>query len=172
MLETMRTLLLNQFEAALSTLSHCIDRCPDASWNGPVANYAFCQAAFHALFYADYYLGRGPASFRDQRFHLDNPRVFRDYEEFEDHAPRNLYDRESLRRYVRHCRDKAAQAIAVETAESLAGPSGFERLPFSRAELYVYNLRHVQHHAAQLILRLRLDVKLDVPWARSGWREA
>ena len=41
----------------------------------------------------------------------------------------------------------------------------------SLAELYVFIIRHVQHHAAQLILRLRLDADLDVPWIGAGWRE-
>ena len=43
-------------------------------------------------------------------------------------------------------------------------------LPFARAELYVYNIRHIRHHAAQLILRLKSSADMDVPWARSGWR--
>ena len=42
----------------------------------------------------------------------------------------------------------------------------------SRAELYVYNTRHLQHHAAQLSLRLRLDAGVHTPWFGGGWREA
>jgi hypothetical protein len=40
-----------------------------------------------------------------------------------------------------------------------------------RAELHVYNIRHIQHHSAQLIMRLRLDCDVDVPWISSGWRD-
>jgi hypothetical protein len=43
---------------------------------------------------------------------------------------------------------------------------------FSRAELHVYNIRHIHHHAAQLSLRLRLDTGRGVDWVGSGWREA
>ncbi len=57
MVDTLKELITNQFEAALCTLSACIDECPEAAWNAPVANLAFCQAVFHTLFYADYYLG-------------------------------------------------------------------------------------------------------------------
>ena len=39
----------------------------------------------------------------------------------------------------------------------------------SRTELHVYNIRHLQHHAAQMILRLRLDHAIDFPWHKSGW---
>jgi hypothetical protein len=169
MLDTFKQLVGHQFEAALCTLNACIDRCPDAIWNSRVGNHRFCQVAFHALFYADYYLGPNEASFRDQPYHRDHPQLFRDYEEFEDREPQLLYDKPSIRSYLDHCRKKSAQAIAAETADSLAARADFPRRTFSRAELHVYNIRHLQHHAAQLSLRLRLDAQVDIPWIRSGW---
>ena len=33
----------------------------------------------------------------------------------------------------------------------------------------VYSIRHIQHHAAQLSLRIRLDHQIDTPWVRTGW---
>jgi len=38
----------------------------------------------------------------------------------------------------------------------------------SRAELHIYNIRHIQHYAAQLSLRLRLDTEVDIPWVSHG----
>jgi hypothetical protein len=70
-----------------------------------------------------------------------------------------------------HCRQKAIKVIAAETEASLKGPCRFARRTITRAELHVYNMRHVQHHAAQLSLRLRLNAKIDIPWIGSGWRE-
>ena len=61
------------------------------------------------------------------------------------------------------------EVLAAETAERLEGPSGFERRDFSRAELHAMNIRHVQHHAAALGLRLKLDLSVDLPWFGSGW---
>ena len=174
MLDTLKTLLANQFDAALCTLELCIARCPDAAWDAPVANLKFCQVAFHTLFFADAYLGPSDDedAFRAQPFHRAHAAFFRDYEEFEDRAQTLLYDRPTVRRYVEHCRAKAAAALASETAESLSTPAAFARRSFSRAELYVYNTRHVQHHAAaQLSLRLRLDHGIDIPWVGSGWKE-
>jgi DinB superfamily len=171
MLITLKELITNQFEAAFSTLNACIDRCPDAAWNAPVANLAFCQVAFHTLFYADFYLGPDEQSFRQQPFHQNHPDFFRDYEELEDRAQRLLYDKPAIKDYLDHCRAKLVEALAPETADTLAGPSGFRRRAVSRAELYVYNMRHIQHHAAQLSLRLRLDSKQEIPWIDSGWRE-
>ncbi len=171
MLDTFKKLIANQFEAALCALSTCIDRCPDTAWNARVANYKLCQVAFHTLFYADFYLGPNEESFRRQPFHRSNEGFFGDYEEFEDRAPTALYDKASIKKYLEHCRNKASAVIASETAETLSARSGFERLEFSRAEVHVYNIRHIQHHAAQLSLRLRLDANQDIPWIKSGWRE-
>jgi hypothetical protein len=171
MLDTLKTLTLHQYEAALCTLNACIDRCPESSWHARVANYLFSQLAFHTLIFTDLYLGGGEESIGRQPFHVANAQVFADYEEFADRPPRNRYERAWVKQYLEHCRRKAAEVIASETAETLAGPSGFDWRKFTRAELHVYNIRHIQHHAAQLSLRLRLDHGLDIPWVGSGWRE-
>ena len=52
MIEYFQQIVTSQFEAALCTLDLCIDRCPDAMWEARVANLAFCQVAFHTLFFA------------------------------------------------------------------------------------------------------------------------
>lgn len=91
--------------------------------------------------------------------------------EFEDRAPQSFYDKTSIKSYLQHCRNKATAAIAAESADTLNARAGFERRAFSRAELHVYSIRHIQHHAAQLSLRLRLDAQQDIPWIGSGWRE-
>lgn len=172
MLDTMKSLLAGQFNAALATLNLCIARCPDAAWNSPVANLKFCQAALHTLFYTDYYLGRDEHSFKSQPFHAAHPDFFRDYEELEDRPQQLLYDKPGIRLYVQHCRTKATEMFASETAETLFGPSGFARWTFTRAELHVHSTRHIQGHAAQLSLRLRLDHGVEIPWVSSGWRDA
>jgi hypothetical protein len=171
MVDTLRQLLAHQFEAAFGTLNACIDRCPKTAWNGPVGNLAFCQVAFHTLFFADLYVGPNAESLRAQPFHRDHVAFFCDYEELQDRKQQLLYDRPTVKAYLDHCRNKASQAIAAETVPTLAGPSGFQRRDISRAELHVYNIRHVQHHAAQLSLRLRIDFNEEVPWFGSGWRD-
>ena len=171
MTETTKKLIDSQFQAALCTLNTCIDICPPADWDAPVANLAFCQAVFHALFSTDCYLGLSTEALREQAYHRDNPDFFRDYEELEDRKQELLYDKPSIAAYMAFCRRKASDVVAKETAETLQARCGFEWLAFSRAELHIYNTRHIQHHAAQLILKLRLNGATDIPWARSGWRK-
>jgi hypothetical protein len=76
---------------------------------------------------------------------------------------------------VEICRRKLVETLAAETPESLAAPSGFSRLSFSRGELHLYNLRHIQHHTGALSAYLRrVDASLKdskaVDWVRKGWQ--
>jgi hypothetical protein len=171
MIETVKRLLTNQFEASLSTIGHCVARCPDDVWNARVAKYPFCQVAFHTLFYADFYLGADAESLRQQPFHRANPTLFGDYEQLEDREPESLYERPAIMTYLAFCRQKATDTIAAETDETMEAPAKFARRKFSRAELHVYNIRHIQHHAAQMILRLRLDSDVDIPWIGADWTD-
>ncbi len=63
-------------------------------------------------------------------------------------------------------------SLAKETDDTLRGENGFSWHKISRGELHVYNIRHIQHHAAQLSLRLRLNADIDIPWVSHAWKEA
>lgn len=171
MLDAFKTLTSNQFEAVFCTINGCLERCPDSAWDAPVVNLKFCQVVFHTLFFADYYLGENEEALRRQAFHDANEAYFRDYEELQDRPQELSYDKPTTGRYLDHCRAKAATVIAAETPASLNADCQFARRDFSRAELYVVNIRHIHHHAAQLSLRLKIDHNVDIPWVGSGWRE-
>jgi hypothetical protein len=155
-----KELISGKFEAAFCMLAACTERCPDELWYAPVGNLKFCQVVFHTLFYADVYLCRDLNSLREQPFHREHAAAFADYEELEERRQQALYDKPFIRKYLRHCREKAGSVVA-----------GFDWLKFSRAEVHVYNIRHIQHHAAQLSLRLRQDSGDGIPWVGSGWRD-
>ena len=171
--DTLAELLAHQYEASICTLNLAVTRCPEPSWNKRVAALKFCQAAFHAVFFADVYLQ--PTDDVDllkrQPFHVEHKADFRDYEELEDREQVLLYDKPFVLSYLQNVRRKARETIARESAEVLTGPSGFRRRTCSRAELHVYNIRHIQHHAAQLSLRLRLDTDVDIPWVGHAWMQ-
>jgi hypothetical protein len=171
MSDVLRELLRNHFEAAFCTLCLCLEQCPDELWQEPVGNEPFSRVVFHTLFFADMYLSTDEDSFRQQQFHIENADLFGDYEQLEWRDPVCIYEREPLRNYLNFCRSKATGVISAESDESLAAPCGFPRRDFSRAELHVYSMRHIQHHAAQLSLRLRLSADVGIPWVGSGWQD-
>src|SRR5207302_1982808 len=123
--------------------------------------------------FADLYLQPSDdgAAFKQQPFHVEHKAVFRDYEELQDRQQVLLYETPFVLNYLQHVRTKAQETIPRESADVLAGSSGFHWRKCSRAELHVYNIRHIQHHAAQLSLRLRLDADVDIPWVGQAWKE-
>lgn len=171
MIKLYKDLTSKQYEASLCMLDSCVDDCPEENWHAPVVNLKFCQVVFHALFFTDLYVGQDLESFRQQSFHRENEAFFHDYEELEDRPPQAVHDKPEVLNYLQHCRRKVSESIAAETEQTLSDQSGIQWLAFTRAEMHVSNIRHIQHHVAQLSLRLRIDTGNGVPWQRSGWRE-
>ena len=171
MLDEFKQLIARQYEAAFCTLRACVVRCPQENWNAPVARYPFSQVVVHTLIFADLYLSRDEEEMRAQLYHQENSQFFGEYEQLQDREPTEVYERAAVQSYLDFCRDKSQNVALAETNESLLKPCGFPGKDFSRAELHVCNIRHIQHHSAQLTLRLRLDSKVDAPWVSSGWRD-
>lgn len=169
MLDTYKELVVNQYEAALCTIHHCVDRCPDSLWQKPVVNNPFSQSVFHALFFADLYLGNNMEEQPQQAFHKAHTAQFGAYEQLEDREPVETYEKDFIRAYLEHCRSKAKSIVAAETREQLTTRAGFPWLDVPRAEVHLYNIRHLQHHAAQLILVLRKEAECNMGWVKSGW---
>jgi hypothetical protein len=171
MLPLFNNAIVNQIKSALCTLSHCISSCPETEWNESHGDYPFSQVVFHTLFFTDYYLERDEFTFKEQAFHRENVEFFRDYEELQWKIPVNLYERRKCEEYLKFCIGKCEATLQADDPKTLQGPSGFSRKPFSRAELYINLIRHVQHHAAQLGLRLQKITGNELPWINSGWKE-
>jgi hypothetical protein len=169
MLELYKQLVVSQFEAALAMLNQCIAACPPEHWEGKIANDAFRYVAYHTLFFADLYLSTSENAFQQTDFHR------RGGDERGEAASPGLSKEETLA-HVPVVRQKLLDTLAAETAESLAGPSGISWRKTSRAELHLYNLRHVQHHVGAMYAYLRRVVpsladNKALPWVGAGWRE-
>lgn len=169
MIELCKAMFRNQYEAAFRTLKYCVDLCPDELWNKPVCNVDYSQVAFHTLFFTDVYLGPNPEAVETQPFHKEHASVFAGYEEWEDRKPEKRYERAFIEAYLEHCLEKARVVVDAFTETQLKTASGFYWIEGMTAEVHVYNIRHIQHHAAQLSLRARLDHGVDIPWVKSGW---
>ncbi len=172
MLALAKTSLVNQFHASLSTVNVCVAMCPGPIWLEPIVNFPFWHVAYHTLYYTDLYLTAEEASFRPRDFHRKDYNFLGAKPEppFEQVLADVPYDKAVVLRYIRICKDKAVEAIAAETEESLAGPSGFDWYPIPRLELHMSSIRHIQHHASQLNTCVRRSTGEGVKWAGSGWQ--
>ena len=169
MIEHVRQILTGQFEAALCMLHATVKQASSEHWEAPVANLSLRQVAYHTLFFTDYYLSPSEDAFVLRELHQ------RGGDERQPVVSPGL-PQDETQAYLALCRQKALATFAAETEQSLQGPSGFARKQFSRGELHLYNLRHIQHHAGQLSAALRrLDPALHsrdaLPWVGSGWRD-
>ena len=163
MIEFVRRMLMGQFEASLAMLGQCVEMCPAAHWNGTIVKYEFWHVAYYTLYCTDLYLAESWDAFEPCEF------LPAGKNELEREYPSREMTREELLGYLALCRQRAVDALAAETAESLARPAGFERLAFSRGELYLSSMRHVMHHTGQLSALLR-KLGVDTDWVKMGWR--
>lgn len=164
----LKQILLGQYEAALCMFHETLAACPTELWDGKIAFLTFGQTAYHTLFFTDYYLSRSEHDFELRDVNVTGG------DERTDAVSAGL-GKDQTMAYLLICREKMRAALASETAESLQAPSAFERRNFSRGELHIYNIRHIQHHLAQLQAYLRrTDQRMQDPgvlmWRGSGWR--
>ena len=84
--------------------------------------------------------------------------------------PERVYTKEELLDYLSHCRAKCRATVGALTDEVARERRTFEWVELNAAELILYNLRHVQHHAGQLHLLLRQTTD-DAPRWVAGVKE-
>ena len=138
--------LWHQFGASIDMLSNAIDACPDELWD---TESQFWYIGYHTLFYLDYYLSDPPDNFLP-------PEPFT-LSEFDPAGtmPERTYTKQELLTYLKFGKQKCHTLIAALTAESAAKRFINKYRNYSVIEILLYNMRHVQHHAAQLNLLLR-----------------
>lgn len=157
---TFKTDLWNQFGASLDMLKNAISMCPTDFWD---TEQKFWHNAFHCIFFLDYYLSTQPKDFVP-------PTPF-DFSEYEDRMPERVYSKAEILAYLSHCKKKCQDLFEDLTLEKLQNRwvNESSSMNYSIFEILIYNLRHVQHHAAQLNLLLRQNTNDSPEWVfRAG----
>jgi len=112
----------------------------------------------HTLFWLDFYLDDSPENFKP-------PEPF-GLEELDPSGavPPRPYTKEEMLNYLKYGRNKCREKIKNLTETSASRPYKFGNVNLTFGELLLYNMRHVQHHTAQLNMILRREID-DAP----GW---
>jgi hypothetical protein len=147
--------LWSQFGASIKALENTISACPTKLWN---TEKLFWYKAYHCLFWTDYYLTTSPASFKP-------PAPFT-LSEFDGTSQKMnpCYNKVQLLDYLSYCKQKAESLITALTTETLDSRWVNEYKNFSLLEILLYNMRHIQHHAAQLNMLLKQETGEATPW--------
>lgn len=144
-----------QFGASIDMLENAITCCPDESWN---TDKKFWYNTYHCLFFLDYYLTTDPVGFAP-------PAPFT-LSEFEDTMPERVFTKDELLTYLQASRSKCHNLIAALTDETAVKywTNESKTMSYPLVEILLYNMRHVQHHAAQLNLLLRQEINEAPDW--------
>ena len=144
--------LQSQYAAAIAMLENAMEACPDALWDDRSRRPEFWYLVYHTLFYLDLYLSPGLDGFAPP------PPFTLDETDPAGVLPPRPYTKDELRAYLRHGREKARRVIAVLTDETARERWRYGTwLEGAAIEVLLDNLRHVQHHTAQLNLVLRQE---------------
>lgn len=168
--EALKTALKNQYHAALATLHQAVELCPDDLWNdGDYTNRCW-QIAYHGLYFTHLYLQPRLEDFTPWSGHQAGV-------QHEDGIAGSVdpdsdlplipdpYTKDQVLAYCSFCTEMVDEGV---DALDLASPdSGFHWYPVPKLEHQLVNLRHLQHHAAQLADRLRNEADLGVRWVGS-----
>ena len=155
-MQDLRSVLKRQYHAALAMLREAIERCPDEEWLSRDHKNTFWQVAYHVLFFTHLYLQPNEAAFVTWSQHHGD----------DDGTKGEPYSKAQVLEYwgfVDTAVDAAVDSLNLESTES-----GFSWFKMSKLEHQFVNIRHIQHHAAQLADRLRSAADIGVTWVSGG----
>ncbi len=165
-----KSILWAQFGAAIDMLENAMRACPDNVWSDPAKPpqwidrdvVGFWYIAYHTLFFLDFYLSDPAETFAPPApftlAELDPAGLL----------PERPYTKDELQAYLDHGRKKCRAIIEALTEETARERRDFGFLDLPLAELLLYSMRHVQHHAAQLNFILRQQTASAPRWVRQA----
>lgn len=154
-----KSIIQNQFLAALEMLKSAVEQCPEAMWADPQPKNKFWHTVYHTLFYAHLYLQPMEKDFISWDKHRDEVVSLSDSSETV-----RPYTQAEVLEYLAFCQQQVKEKIA---ACDLHAESGFYWLPFNALEKHLYNIRHVQQHTGELFERLGQD-GIEIEWVGQG----
>jgi hypothetical protein len=152
----LKTLVWQQFGAAIDFLAVTMSTCPERLWSAslwktPDTKAEFSQfwyVVYHTLFWLDLYLTGAEEGF------IPPPPFILIEQDDEGPLPERVYTQDELLAYLTDCRQRCRATIEALTDEKAEQRCRFSWGECSFLELLIYNLRHVHGHASQLNMLL------------------
>ena len=155
-----KEILWSQFGAAIDMLRNAILECPMDLWNNRNRQPEFWYLAYHTLFWLDFYLTENPSEYIPREpfgiTELDPAGIL----------PGRLFTQDELIDFLDIGRTKCKSVINRLTTEKAAEKYEFGSVNLPFLELILYNMRHVQHHTAQMNLILRQQINNAPAWIK------
>ena len=169
----LRAALKRQYHASLAMLRETIERCPDEVWVSEEHVNSFWQIAYHTLYFAHMYLGPNEATFRPWAGHqsaVQHPDGIAGPPDPTSALPLipRPYTRLEVLAYWRVCDQMVDDA--VDALDLHSQQSGFSWYHVPKLEHQIINIRHIEHHMAQLADRLRFSSGIGIRWVGASPR--
>ena len=169
MINFLKESLWKQFGASIDMLKKAIILWPEEYWNSVKRFY---YISYHTIIFLDYYLTIPPTNFSSPLPFTITERANVPEDAVDDVMPSRVYSKKELLEYLIACRTKCHILIEglteekfkqqwIDEPDELAGP---DTIRYSVLEILFYNMRHVQHHTAQLNILLREKINITPDW--------
>ena len=158
--KNLRIIVWSQLGASIDMLENAIKSCPENVWGNQAGYHEFWYIAYHTLFWLDFYLSE-----TSDNFTPPSPFTLSEFDP-EGILPERVYTKDELLNYLKHGRKKCKSRIESLTEEKANQRFVFGSINLNVLELILYNMRHVQHHAAQLNLLLRQKIDDSPRWVK------
>jgi hypothetical protein len=161
--QTITATLASQYKASLEMLRLVLEKTPEAQWNTDEYNNPNWQIAYHILWSAKFYLAENTGKYVPFAGAIEGAESLGGTQEWENATAKveGFHTKEELYVFID---ELEADLQTLIEALPLDGPSGFDWYAYSRLELHINTIRHIQHHTAQLTERLKAKGITGFPW--------
>ena len=155
--------LASQYEAALKMLRTAIEATPNVVWDSADYENRTWRLAYHTLHCTKMYLASSLETFSVWEGAIEGAESLGGSWEDPSTAVvvEGVHSADELVTFLESLLAELPEAIV---ALPLEAESGFDWYPFSRLELHLNNIRHIQHHTGQIIERLRSHGVTGIEW--------
>jgi hypothetical protein len=144
-----------QFGASIDMLAQAIHNCPIHLWNTP---QQFWYKAYHTIYWIDYYATEIPENFAPP------PPFTLSEMDADGLIPPCICSQKELLDYLQFCKQKCERLINGLNEKTMQARFTNSYRDYSRYEIILYNMRHIQHHTGQLNLLLKQGDVNSMHW--------
>ena len=162
----MKQQLIGQYDASLSMLKNCIEQYDDSIWYD-CQNYtnSAWHIAYHVIFFANIYSCPKESDIRawpkeTENYHILGKTPWPPHEKI---RLEKSYSQKEILEYLEHVTECIPTYLEGMNADEKCWPSWYN---LSQFEFHLNNIRHIQHHTAQLLERHCALRRISVEWLK------
>ena len=147
--DSIKEIIWSQLGASIDMMENAVAACPDEVWSPDFKFSDFWYIAFHTIFWLDFNFSESP-----ENYIPPSPFGLTELDP-EGILPERVFTKEELLNYCKYSHNKCRTFLKNITKEKAYQRFVYGSIDLPFIELFLYTLRHVQHHTGQLNMLLR-----------------